>query len=113
MAWLPRDFDGPRSFEEVASDLREIGRYLSTCKAHVAVDRHGHGYRLETGDVAFVKAARGRAYRCLVDGREAFDLRAETFRHAWLHTIDGADYYILDINLTDGRVQLSDAYNGL
>ncbi len=113
MAWVPRDFDGPRSFEDVVRDLSAIARYLGTCLAHVTVERPNHGRRRETGDVAFVKAARGRSFRCLVDDWEAFEIRAETFRRAWLHTLDGADYYILDIYLDDRSVHLSDAYNGL
>jgi hypothetical protein len=37
---------------------------------------------------------------------------ADSFDEAHLHTLDGADYYSLELLLTDIKVVVADAYNG-
>jgi hypothetical protein len=46
-------------------------------------------------------------------GDETFTLSPDSFDEAHLHTVEGADYYALRLLLTELKVEIADAYNGL
>lgn len=113
MRWLPYEFDGARTVNEVMHDLVVIaGNPWGRDETHLTVSP-GDGEMLgETGPLSL--AARDpHSVVLLISGVEIADFQFADFRGAWLCTLDEADYYVLKIDLGSKAIELSDAYNGL
>ncbi len=114
--WLPFHFDGPRQLDEVRVDLLSISEAGTRSKAHVTVYRRVGGLLCHrTGALEVIPDERKPGtLRCgVAGGGDMFTLSPDSFEEAHLHTIDGADYYALRLLLTDIKVVIADAYNGL
>jgi hypothetical protein len=115
LRWLPRHFDGPRRLDEVCSDLLAIADAGTRSEAHVTVYKRVGGVLWhQTGALQAIPDKQIRwTVRVGVAGAEGFTVSPDSFDEAHLHTLDGADYYTLQLLLTDIKVVISDAYNGL
>ena len=111
--WLPRNYDGPRTAEEAAADLHAIARWRDTSEAHVTVAPKGGETWGTTGFVSAQDTPDRPGVLVRVDGREAFVLYRDEFVGASVQTLDGAGYYRLYIETAQGKMLLTDAYNGL
>ena len=111
--WLPPNYNGPRTAEEVTGDLHAIARWRDTSEAHVTVAPKGGQTWGTTGYVSAEDTPGRPCVLVRVDGTEAFVFDRDEFVGASLSTLDGADYYGLSIETTRGKMLLTDAYNGL
>jgi hypothetical protein len=85
-------------------------------KAHVTVYKRVGGLLWhQTGVLEAILDERAAwTLRCgVAGGSDTFTLSPDSFAEAHLHTIDGADYYALRLLLTDIKIVITDAYNGL
>jgi hypothetical protein len=110
LEWLEFNYWGLISVDEARRDLFAIAGARTRNRAHVLVDPDEGPSDFRTGTVTAAPAHDG-AFHVFVDGDPVFDFDPRSFRGAWLTTLDGADYYTLDLDLGWGRVELSDAYN--
>jgi hypothetical protein len=113
---LPFHFDGPRQLEQVCFDLLSISEAGTRSQAHVTVYRRVGGLLWhQTGALqAIPNEGAPWTLRCgVAGGGRTFTLSPDSFDEAHLHTIDGADYYYLQILTTDLKIVIADAYNGL
>jgi len=101
-----------RTPREAVADLSVIAARASRSHAHgrVAVDG---GKQVLVSGILSVYSVPPDSVLLAVDEREIITARLETIRGAWLHTVDGADYYSLRIDLGSAIVTVRDAYNGL
>ena len=112
---LPHDFDGPRQLHEVCSDLLAISDAGRRSEAHVTVYKRVGGLLWHgAGALEVVPDEAPLTLRCGVEGGDdTFTLSPDSFGDAHLHTFDGADYYGLRLLLTNVKIEISDAFNGL
>jgi hypothetical protein len=96
-------------------DLLSIAEAGTRSKAHVTVYRRVGGLLWHrTGVLEAIPDERAPGtLGCGVAGGSTFTLSPDAFDEAHLHTVDGADYYSLRLLLTDVKVVVADAYNGL
>lgn len=112
MAWLPHEHDGARTIDEARADLATIAAADPPLnEAHVVIDSQD-GRQVLSGDLS-ADASESGTLEIRVNSQPTFSLNSDEFENAWLHTLDGADYYILNLQLRGGRtIRVSDAYNG-
>jgi hypothetical protein len=134
MEWLPLEFEGERCLKEALSDLNLIASAPPPyCDVHVDVYELALPERPRkidwpysvvglTGPLAYD----GLRLRSTADNQQAhhftvgdvtrtsggsFHIHEDRFRWAHLTTLDGADYYFLNLQLERVLLQVSDAYN--
>ena len=111
MSWLTFNYGGLRSLAEARDDLLTIANAPGRRSlAHVGVDPDG-GSGVHTRGAVTADSSDADRFTVRVDGEAAFDFDSGSFRGAWLSTLDGADYYTLELDLGWGVVTLGDAYN--
>jgi hypothetical protein len=113
--WLPFHFDGARRLDEVCFDLLAIAEAGTRSEAHVMVYRRaGRLLWHRTGTLEAIPDDQAPwTLRCGIAGGDTFTLSPDSFDEAHLWTLDGADYYSLELRLTDIKVVIADVYNGL
>jgi hypothetical protein len=126
--WLPAEFRGARSFDEVIADLRVIAAARHPYQWTLVKLRVGDGppVAMAQGPLTFIGEdsapdATMPGYLFSVGDRRRepyewmqFSVSRERFTSASLHTLDGADYYGLGIKMGEALIVLSDdPYNTL
>ena len=102
-----------RALRDAGGDILAIARASGGLnEAHVGIDPDDGEPSITTGFLSAL-VSEDRHIHVSSGSDLVFVLDPESFRGAWLHTFDGADYYSLRLDLGWGRVTLSDAYNGL
>ena len=112
VSWLPRNYYAARSLKQAGSDLLAISDGGALSEAHVTVEPDSGETTTTTGRLGARLTADG-ALAVTVDEARSFELSAGNFRGGWLTTFDGADYYVLSVDLGWGVAHIRDAYNGL
>ena len=109
--WLPMEFTGVRTPDEVLGDLATIAAApapFAEAEASVRSPNAPDG-RSYGGALSVTREADLVTLRIGDDDVAVF--AATAIRGGWLRTLDGADYYELVIDVGDALIGLADGYN--